>query len=321
MNAIKQVSHYTGKFMAVIVLAVAVFSFFVPASFKWAAPHVTLLLGIVMFGMGLTLRLQDFKVVFSRPKDVLIGLTAHYIVMPLVAFVLVVLFQLPTQVALGVVLVGCCPSGTSSNVMSYLAKGDVALSVGVSAVSTLLAPLTTPFLVWLIARHWVQISFVSMFFSIFEVIIVPIVLGVVIHAVLKEKTEKLVDVLPIVSVLAIVLIVGGVVSTNASHIFSTGLLICLVVVLHNLSGYLWGYLAGKAFGLPLPKRKAICFETGMQNSGLAVSLATTYFTPEAAIAGAVFSVWHNISGSVVANVMASHAVKSEPTAARDAAKA
>lgn len=319
MKVTEQISRYVGKYMAFIVLAVAVAAFFVPSSFRWATPHVTLLLGIIMFGMGLTLKPDDFKVVSKRPKDVLIGLTAHYIIMPLVACILVFLFRLPTAVALGVILVGCCPSGTSSNVMCFLAKGDVALSVGVSAVSTLLAPVATPFLVWLIARKWVAISFFSMFLSILEVIIVPIVLGLLVHKVLKEKTQMITGILPTVSVLAIVLIVGGVVSTSASRIFSTGLVICAVVILHNLSGYAWGYLAGKLFGLELPKRKAICFEVGMQNSGLAVSLASTYFSPDAAIAGAIFSVWHNISGSIVANFMANRVKKSASPSAPAAA--
>jgi len=287
------------------VLLTAVFALLFPEVFGALKPTlINPLLGVVMFGMGLTLKLEDFKVVFSRPKDVIIGCLAQFIVMPLLAWLLARGFSLSDELALGVILVGCCPGGTASNVITYLAKGDLALSVGMTGVSTLLAPLLTPFLTWLLVGQHVNVDMVSMFLSILWVVILPIVAGLLFRSLLPKFTESAVAYLPALSSLAIAFIVAIVVSANSAKLMVGGWLIILVVMLHNLCGLLLGYGVARMLGLELKKRVAISIEVGMQNSGLASSLATLHFAayPMATIPGALFSVWHNISGAVMAKV-------------------
>lgn len=262
--------------------------------------YISLLLGVIMFGMGLTLSSEDFREVFRRPVDVLIGVVGHYLIMPALAFVLAIVLQLPPDIAVGVILVGCCPSGTASNVMTYLSKGDVALGVSIAAVSTLIAPLATPALISLLAGQWMNIDAKSLFLDIVTVVIVPIVLGVIVKALFQKQAEASAKALPLVSTAAIVLIVAIVVAINKGKIVETGLIIFAVVILHNVLGYLLGYGFAKLFGLNLAKRKAVTLETGMQNSGLGAALAAAHFNPLAAVPSAIFSVWHNISGSILA---------------------
>lgn len=291
--------------MGALVLLTAVFALLFPEVFGALKPTlINPLLGVVMFGMGLTLKLEDFKVVFSRPKDVIIGCLAQFIVMPLLAWLLARGFSLSDELALGVVLVGCCPGGTASNVITYLAKGDLALSVGMTGVSTLLAPLLTPFLTWLLVGQHVNVDMVSMFLSILWVVILPIVAGLLFRSLLPKFTELAVAYLPALSSLAIAFIVAIIVSANSAKLMVGGWLIILVVMLHNLCGLLLGYGVARMLGLELKKRVAISIEVGMQNSGLASSLATLHFAayPMATIPGALFSVWHNISGAVMAKV-------------------
>lgn len=301
MELFRKFSNLYTKYMSLVVIAIAAIALFFPPTFKWAAKEVTNLLGIVMFGMGMTLKADDFKLVFQRPKDVLIGAIAQFTIMPLLAYILAVAFRLPPELAVGVILVGTCPGGTSSNVMTYLSKGDVALSVTMTACTTLLAPFITPILTLLLAKKWVAISLYAMFISIVKVVLIPILAGLLLRHFFEKFVDALTEFLPIVSVTAIILIVGGVVAVSAEKILQTGILIMFVVILHNLLGYALGYAVAKALGMDLSKKKAVSIEVGMQNSGLATSLAMKHFTPEAAIAGAMFSVWHNISGSLLAN--------------------
>lgn len=301
MKSLEKISAVVSKNMALLVIVFAAIALMLPAAFKWVVPQITMLLGVVMFGMGMTLRLQDFREIFRRPRDVFIGLLAQFTIMPLLAYCLATLFRLPPELAAGVILVGTCPGGTASNVMAFLAKGDLALSVSMSMASTLLAPIVTPLLTWLLAGAWIEVSFVNMMLSIIQVVIAPIFLGIMVNQLFSDFVRRIVKLLPLVSIVAILLIVGGVVSVNASRILETGLLIMLVVICHNLCGYALGYGAAKIFGMNLAKTKAVSIEVGMQNSGLAVSLAMTHFSAAAAIPGALFSVWHNISGSIVAN--------------------
>ena len=307
MKVLEKISNLVGKYMAVIVLAVAALALFVPSAVSFIkTSYVNTLLGIVMFGMGLTLKASDFKVVFSRPKDIIIGCLAQFTIMPLLAFALTKLLGLPADLTIGVILVGTCPGGTSSNVMTYLAKGDVPLSVGMTGISTILAPFLTPMLTYLFAGQSVDVNMMSMFMSIVKVVIVPIGAGCLLNKFFSSLTQKLVNVLPLVSVSDIVAIVAAVVSANSARIMTCGLLIVVVVILHNLCGYGLGFAIGKVLKLDMAKCKAVAIEVGMQNSGLATSLAGTHFAayPLATIPGAVFSVWHNISGAVFANFMA-----------------
>ena len=270
-----------------------------------------MLLGIVMFGMGMTLKLADFKLVFQRPRDVFIGALAQFTIMPLLAYFLATAFGLPPELAAGVILVGTCPGGTSSNVMTYLARGDVALSVSMTMTTTVLAPIVTPLLTWWLAGAWVEISLAAMMMSIVQVVILPIVAGLIINSFFEAQVQKVVKILPLVSVIAIVLIVGGVVAVSSQKIMETGLLIMAVVMCHNLLGYGTGFLLAKSLHMDIAKAKAISIEVGMQNSGLATSLAMLHFGPAAAIPGAIFSVWHNISGSLAANYLSNKMNKEE----------
>ena len=249
--------------------------------------------------------IEDFMSVFRRPRDILLGCAAQFTIMPLLAFALGKIFGLEAGLLAGVVLVGTCPGGTASNVITFLSKGDVALSVGMTSVNTLLAPFLTPLITWLLLRTTVTVDVAAMFLSIIKVVIVPIVLGLVINRLLGVYVEKVKDALPLVSVTAITLIVASVVSHNSDRIRETGAVVFVVVILHNVLGYLAGYLLGTALKLPLAKTKALSIEVGMQNSGLATSLAATAF-PNLAMAtvpGAIFSVWHNISGAILANIL------------------
>ena len=299
----KKLCHYISEYMGVLVLAAALLALIFPSVFQQVRPTViNYLLGVVMFGMGLTLNLQDFKIVFSRPKDVVIGCLAQFTVMPLLAWTLARAFQLDEALALGVVLVGCCPGGTASNVITYLAKGDLALSVGMTGVSTLLAPFLTPLLTWALAGKSVDVNVASMFLSILWVVILPIVVGLLVKWMWPKFTEKTIDYLPAFSSIAIALIVAIIISANATKLLAGGLLIVIVVMLHNICGLSLGYAIGRLLRLSGPKKRAISIEVGMQNSGLASSLATIHFAayPLATIPGAIFSVWHNISGAAVA---------------------
>ena len=314
MKVFEKIGDVIKKYMALIVLVIAALALFVPGSCLWIqTAWVNYLLMIVMFGMGLTLKLEDFKLVFTRPKDILIGCIAQFTLMPLLAFVLGKVFSLDAALLAGVVLVGTCPGGTSSNVITYLSKGDVALSVGMTSVNTLLAPILTPAITYLLLRTTVSVDPVSMFLSIVKVVIVPIALGFIINKLFGKVTQKLVKVLPSVSVIAICLIVAAVVSHNSEKIMATGIIVFVVVILHNLLGYACGFCLGKLLHMSVPKTKAISIEIGMQNSGLATSLAGSAFPnlSMATVPGAIFSVWHNISGAILANIYNHWTDKSE----------
>ncbi|MBQ9640921.1 MAG: bile acid:sodium symporter family protein [Bacteroidaceae bacterium] len=301
----QQLCNFISRWMGALVLGLAVVAVCVPEPFCRVGTWViNPMLGLIMFGMGLTLKLEDFRVVFSRPKDVLTGCLAQFTVMPLMAWLLVRAFRLPDDLALGVILVGCCPGGTASNVITYLAKGDLALSVGMTATSTVLAPLLTPLLTWLLAGKFVDVDTWGMLQSILYVVILPIFLGFLMQRYLPRLTRSAVAYLPAFSSLMIALLVGIIVGHNAAKLLTGGLLVVLVVVLHNLSGLGLGYAIGRLLQLSHSKRAAISIEVGMQNSGLASSLAILHFAmfPMATIPGAIFSVWHNISGALVAKL-------------------
>ena len=301
----KRICQIIAKYLTVLVLLAAVLGLLFPGAIRYLKPaYINPLLGVIMFCMGMTLKTDDFRVVFRRPKDVLIGCLAQFTVMPLLAFALTKVFSLDAALAIGVILVGCCPGGTASNVITYLAKGDLALSVGMTATSTLLAPVLTPLLVWLLAGEKVQVDVLGMLLSILWVVILPIGLGLLVKRFAPRVSEKAVAYLPALSTLTISTIVFIVIAANAEKLISSGLIIILVVILHNLCGLGVGYLIGTALRLSPAKRRAISIEVGMQNSGLASSLANLHFAayPMAAIPGAIFSVWHNISGGIVARL-------------------
>lgn len=325
MKTLAKISDFAGKYMAIIALAVAIVALVFPGPVSAAVKtsYVNILLGIVMFGMGMTLKLSDFKVVFTKPKAVIVGILSQFVIMPVLAFVLAFAFQLPAELAVGVILVGSCPGGTSSNVMTYLAKGDVALSVGMTACTTIMAPIVTPLLVLLFAGQTVDVDVLEMFLSIVQVVLVPIAAGFLINYFFEKVAAACASVLPLVSVVGISLIIMAVVAANQAKLLTVGPLIILVVMLHNVLGYALGYLVGRALRLTKEQMRTLSIEVGMQNSGLASSLATVHFAsmPLAAVPGAVFSVWHNISGAVYANILARSAGAGADADAVDAEEA
>lgn len=314
MSTFLKFTQFIQKTFAIWVVLFAGIAMFAPEAFVWLKSYIIWMLGIIMFGMGMTMTVDDFKGVLKSPKAVLIGVVAQFVVMPGLAYALCKIFQLPTEIAIGVILVGCCPGGTASNVITYMAKGNVALSVACTSVSTLLAPLLTPAIFYLLASQWIEIDAWSMLSSIIQVVLFPIVLGLIVRTFLKEKVEAYITVMPLISVVAIVLIVAAIIAGSKAQILESGLLILAVVMLHNGLGYLLGFWAAKWFKLPFADSKAIAIEVGMQNSGLGVALAAVHFaaSPVTAVPSAIFSLWHNISGPALATYWASKEDKVQP---------
>ncbi|WP_223830431.1 bile acid:sodium symporter family protein [Nocardiopsis quinghaiensis] len=279
----------------------------VPEQASLLAPHISLLLGVIMFGIGLTMRPVDFAVVARHPKAVILGVLAQYTVMPLLGWAIAQALGLPPLLVVGMVLVGASPGGTASNVIVYLARGDVALSVAMTSVSTLLAPLATPLLVLGLAGSTLPVPAGDLFVSILQVVLLPVVAGLLLRMAAHRFVERVLPAMPLVSVTGIVVVVAAVVGANADAVLSTGLLVALAVVLHNCVGLGLGYLIGMAVKLPEAARRAASVEVGMQNSGLAAALATAHFAPLAALPGALFSVWHNMSGALIATYWARRA--------------
>jgi bile acid:Na+ symporter, BASS family len=286
---------------AIVLSAIALLypDIFLP--YKDAIPF---LLGLVMFGMGMTLALKDFLLVFKRPKTIITGTVLQYALMPLIGFLIARAFSLSPELTAGVVLLGCCPGGTASNVISYLAKGDVALSIVLTSVSTLISFVMTPLLTWIYIGQTIDVDMYGMLVSILQIVIVPVALGIVINTLSGSRIENIRYLFPLFSVLTIVFIISIIMALNRETVISAGILIALVVMLHNLLGLVSGYGFAKLLGLSEIEARTIGIEVGMQNSGLSVALAIKYFTATAALPGALFSIWHNISGSFAASYWA-----------------
>ena len=285
-----------------LVIVGGVVGYFAPGAVAPISGWTTWLLGLVMFGMGLTLTGKDFAYVAKHPLPVLVGVVAQFVIMPLVAVAVTWVLGLPPEIAAGVILVGCTPGGTASNVVSYLARGDVALSVTMTSVSTLLAPLMTPVLTLWLAGHHMSVSAGAMAWSIVKMVLLPVTLGFAVRLLAPRAVQKVLPGLPWVSVVAISMIVAIVVSGSRDKLLEAGLVVLLAVVLHNLFGLVLGYLTGKFARLPEASARTLSIEVGMQNSGMAATLASAYMSPLAALPAAVFSVWHNLSGAMTAAV-------------------
>ncbi len=258
------------------------------------------LLGAIMFAMGLTLTVGDFKRVLTRPAPVAAGILLHYLVMPLAAWLLAHALQMPPQLTAGMVLVGSVASGTASNVIIYLARGDVALSVTISALSTVVGVVATPLLARLYIDTSISVDVVGMLVSILKIVIAPIAAGLVLYRVFPRVVRKLEPILPLLSMLCIVVIIGSVVAGSQKFIASVGAVVIIGVILHNALGLLGGYWGGRLLGFDESVCRTLAIEVGMQNSGLAATLGKLYFGPLAALPGALFSVWHNLSGAMLA---------------------
>jgi len=290
-----------------VLLAVA--AYYSPSTFTPIGPNVSTLLMLIMFAMGVTLEFGDFKRVLSRPAPVAAATFLHYLVMPLAAWLLTRLFHMPADLAAGMILVGSVASGTASNVMIYLAKGDVALSVTISSVSTLVGVVATPLLTRLYVDTHIKVDVVGMLMSILQIVVIPIFAGLVIHHLFTKAVKRIEPILPLFSMVCILAIISAVIAGSQAQIGSVGLVVVVAVMLHNTIGLLSGYWGGKLFGFDETTCRTIALEVGMQNSGLAATLGKIYFTPMAALPGAIFSVWHNLSGSLLAGYWSGRPVK------------
>ena len=307
IEMLKRMSAWLAKWTPLFITCVAVGAYFAPGVFAWVRGYTqTAVLGVIMLTMGMTLKAEDFRILLSRPLDIAIGSLAQFTLMPLIAWVLVHALGLPKAVGVGLMLVGCCPGGVSSNIMSFLCKGDVAFSVGLTTLSTLAAPLTTPLLMLWLAGESVDVDAIGMFKSILLVTILPVVVGFSLNTAFEQRSgyREAMKVMPGVAVLGLACIVGGVVSAHGAKIMQSGALVFVGVFLHNTLGYVFGYIAGVLARFNRPKRRTVSIEVGMQNAGLATVLAGRHFPalPEAAIASAVSCVWHSISGALRAGV-------------------
>lgn len=304
-------SRWLANHASAFIIAIALVTFFIPELFKWVHGNTqTVILGLIMLTMGLTLTTQDFKIVAQRPMDIFVGAVAQFLIMPGVAYLLVNVWHLEPALALGILLVGCCPGGVSSNIMSYLCHGDVAFSVGMTCASTILAPVMTPLLMQLTAGAIIEIDTVGMFLNILIVTILPITIGCILNYYYskRESFKTLQALMPGTSVILLACIVGGVISTVHDPLVERGLILFIwtfaVVFCHNSLGYLLGWLSGRLAGFNIAKKRTISIEVGMQNAGLATVLAGTFFAaqPLSVLPCAISCAWHSISGTILAGL-------------------
>lgn len=277
------------------------FAFFFNGVFSGLQFAIVPLLAAVMFMMGLTLSKADFQRIVAQPKPVLVGVLLQFLLMPLLAIVLSKMLQLNAQLTAGMVLVGSCAGGTASNVMCYLAKGDVALSISMTMTSTLVGVIATPLLCSFYLSETIAVDTLGLLLSILQIVLIPVLLGTVCNHYISATVTRIEPVLPTLSMLVILLIIAIIVALNAASLADIGLLVLIAVMLHNLLGLAGGFYCSRLMGFDLKQSQTIAIEVGMQNSGLGVALALQYFSATAALPGAIFSVWHNISGSILAS--------------------
>lgn len=287
-----------------LALAFSAWALAQPDMFTWIRPHIPKFLGVIMFGMGLTLEFSDFRKVWQARRLVLIGTCLQYTIMPSTAWLVATVLQLPKDAFIGTVIVGACPGGTASNVITYLAGANVALSVVLTLASTLLAPIMTPGIIYIFLRQKVHVEFLPLMESVFWIVVFPVIDGLVIRRFLRRRMERFIDVFPSVSILGIVLVIASIMALNQRTILGFPLRILLSVILHNGLGLLLGYYGARLFRADIQDRRTISIEVGMQNSGLGVALAAKFFDPTSALPAAIFSLWHNLSGIILANIWA-----------------
>jgi BASS family bile acid:Na+ symporter len=289
------------QFFPLWAILLSTIAYFFPALFTPLKPGIVPLLMVIMFGMGITLTLNDFLRVLRQPGILLLGVALQYSIMPLAALLVARLLDLPTALLVGMVLLGSSPGGTASNVICYLARGNVALSVTLTLVSTLLAFILTPALTWLYVGHAVSVPVRDMLYSVLKIVVIPVLLGAAINTLVGNRLRRWLPFFPLLSVLAIIVIIAIIVAINQPRLAAVGYAITLAVVLHNLIGLLAGYWIPRLLGKDAVTSRTLAIEVGMQNSGLSVALAIKYFSSLAALPGALFSIWHNISGVLLAS--------------------
>jgi BASS family bile acid:Na+ symporter len=272
-----------------------------PEPFVGHAGSIVPMLSLVMFFMGLTLTGADFRRVVLAPRLVAVGVGLQFLLMPALAWMLTLVIQMPEQLAVGLVLVGCCSGGTASNVICYLARGNVALSISMTLVSTLIGVLATPLLVWVYVDRSIEVDRVAMLWSIVKMVLIPVTMGVLLNRVFARQIKAHEQLLASLSIITIALIIAIIVAINGPGLAATGFMILVAVALHNSLGLLIAYGCSRLLGINQCDSRTITIEVGMQNSGLAVALALKYFSPVAALPGALFSIWHNLAGSLLAS--------------------
>lgn len=311
LKLFQSVSRWLANYTSLFIIGIAVITFIWPHIFDWVRGNTqTVILGIIMLTMGLTLTTEDFKILARRPLDIFIGACAQFIIMPCLAYTLVRVWHLDPALALGILLVGACPGGVSSNIMSYLCHGDVAFSVGMTCASTVLAPVMTPLLMKITAGEIIHIDTIGMFTNILIVTILPVSIGCALNYFFSNRPSfpKIQSLMPGVSVTCLAMIVGGVISTVHDDLVSRGLILFLwtfvVVFCHNSLGYLLGWGAGRLAGFNTSKKRTVSIEVGMQNAGLATVLASNFFAsqPLAVLPCAISCAWHSISGTILAGI-------------------
>lgn len=300
-SPIFMLSRFNTLFPAWAIL-IAFVAFYFRQQFATLESAIVPLLALVMFMMGLTLGSEDFKRIKADPRPVLVGVATQFLLMPVLAITLAHMLQLSTQLTAGLVLVGSCAGGTASNVITYLARGDVALSISMTVTSTLTGVILTPLLCTFYLSQSVEVDSMGMLVSIVQMVLVPVLLGALINHYLPGTVARIEALLPSLAIAIILVIIGTVVALNAERLLHVGFLTLIAVMLHNTLGLMGGYYIGRLFGFDLKQSHTIAIEVGMQNSGLGVALALQFFSATAALPGAIFSVWHNISGSILASL-------------------
>ncbi|HEX2630769.1 MAG TPA: bile acid:sodium symporter family protein [Chitinophagaceae bacterium] len=296
-----------GYWYSVVILAVATIAMYFPQYFKTVGGKessffIPILLQMIMFGMGTELSLNDFAKVMRMPKGVIVGIVCHYTIMPLVGFAVAHLFNFPAEIAAGIILIGCCPSGLASNVMCYLAKANLALSVSVTTVSTLLAPFLTPLLMKLLGGSYVTIDLWAMVWDITKIVIIPIAAGLAFHYILRGKIKWLDKVMPVISMVGIALVLLVITAAGRDNLLKVGGLLIVATFIHNMSGYFLGYWSARLLKFPESDCRTIALEVGMQNAGLASALARSMGKiATMGLASVIFGTMMNVTGSSLAS--------------------
>ena len=306
----KRIFKFIEKYFFAIVLVAVVISLMYPTSFTWVLSEINgvnilnLLLSIILFTMGTTLKPDNFIQVFKHPREIAVGISAQYLVMPILAFALASLFSLDAALTVGLILVGTVPGGTASDVITFLANGDVALSVSLTAVSTVISPILTPLITLILIGNQIHFNPMEMFISIVQIVIIPIALGLLLNYKFPDFCEKLKDYLPAIASIVICLIVAGVIGANKESILTSSGIIIVVVIIQYFLAMLLGFVVGYLSGMERKQIVTIAIELAFQNSGLSTGLAKTHFPnlSAATVPGALYSVWQNFAGSILAYI-------------------
>ena len=299
------ICHSIEKNFHIIIMSFAVIAFLKPEVFYWVQPFVKQMIGGIMFCMGATLKFVDFKKIITKPKLIFVGILLQYTCMPLLAYTISKVLLLPTEQMIGMVIVGCCPGGTASNLITFLSKGNVALSVTLTLCSTILAPLLTPLILYALLAQEVPIDVVELMKSVFWIVFFPIMDALVIRHYFEKQFQKISFVFPTFAILLISLVVAFIIGIDKNMLITVPMLLFVAVVLHNGLGYVLGYVISKSLRFSEKNARTIAIEVGMQNSGLGLALANQFFNAAVALPSALFSIWHNLSGVFVAKKWAS----------------